>query len=100
MIILFKCNLCDNHIKKYYQNGDIQPNFLTCQCGGVMERQVPDFGMTSMEVVDNGVMARRVELRKDASLKAQEKGDIFIKTMEERNSVLGVKKDESNGNQS
>lgn len=100
MIILFKCNLCDNEIKKYYGGKDIQPNFLQCQCGGVMERQVPDFGTSSMEVVDTGIMARRVELRKDASAKAKERGDIYVKTMNERDSVLGIKKDDSDGNKS
>lgn len=95
MIILYKCNLCDNSIKKYYANGVKQPGFLTCACGGVLERQVPDFGTSSLEVVDNGVMQKKVELRKDANIRSKERGDIYIKTQQERDSILGIKKDEN-----
>jgi len=91
MLVLYKCNLCDNEIKKLYNSQDKQAPFLQCQCGGVLERQLPDFSTTSFEVVDNGNMHKKVYLRKDAKAKAKEKGDVYIKTMEERNSV--IKKD-------
>ena len=93
-MVLYKCNLCDNKIKKFYQSKDMQAGFLSCQCGGVLERQVTDFGTTSLEIVDNGNMAKRVELRKDAAFKFKEKGDIYAKTMDTRDSVLGVKPDD------
>jgi hypothetical protein len=94
VIILYKCNLCGNSIKKYYHSDTKQSNFLNCECSGIMERQVPDFGTSSLEIIDNGSMAKRVELRKDANVKFKEKGDIYIKTKEERDSVLGIKKEE------
>ena len=94
MIVLFKCNLCDNFIKKLYAKNIKQPNFLNCHCGGIMERQVPEFGTSSLEIVDNGNMNKKVELRKDANQRSKERGDIYIKNMEERESVLGIKKDE------
>ena len=56
-----------------------------------MELQNPEFGVTSLEVVDNGNMIKKVELRRDASAKAKERGDIYAKTMAERDSV--IKKD-------
>ena len=66
MLIKYRCNLCGNEIKKLYESKALQPPFLTCECSGVMEKQMPDFGTTSLETVDNGNMARKVELRKDA----------------------------------
>lgn len=92
MLVLYRCNLCENEIKKLYQTNDKQPPFLSCECSGVMEKQLPDFGTTSLEIVDNGAMARKVELRKDATKRFKEKGDIYIKTMNERDKVS--KKDE------
>lgn len=53
-----------------------------------MEKELPDISTSSVEVVDNGAMVKRVELRKDAAAKAREKGDIYIKTMDERDSIL------------
>jgi len=57
-----------------------------------MEKQLPEFSTTSVETVDNGAMARKVELRKDAIALAKEKGDNYIKTMDTRGRIL--KKDE------
>jgi hypothetical protein len=57
-----------------------------------MERQLPNFSMSSVEIVDNGAMSRKVELRKDAIEHSKQKGDIYIKTMNERDRIL--KKDE------
>lgn len=101
MLVKYKCNLCPNSITKYFKDkqemitqegirvspADNRAPFLNCECGGVMERQLPDFGMSSFEVVDNGSMAKKVELRKDAILKGKEKGDIYIKTMKERDMI-------------
>lgn len=93
MMILFKCNLCDNSIKKVFSGDAKIPPYLTCQCSGVLEKQLPEFSTSSFEVVDNGNMQRRVELRKDATLKAKEKGDIYIKTMNDREKVLKKSED-------
>lgn len=94
MLLLFKCNLCSNEIKKLFGPDDKRPGFLQCECGGVMEVQQPDFSTTSVEVVDNGQMIKKVELRKDAVMKAKEKGDRYIETMETRDKIL--RKDENN----
>ncbi len=92
MLLKYKCNLCDNSIKKLYTKKDKIPGFLSCYCGGVMEKELPNISTTSLEVVDTGTMIKKVELRKDAIAKATEKGDNYIKTMNQRESVL--KKDE------
>ena len=93
MMLVFKCNLCTNEIKKLFGSGDKRPAFLRCECSGVMEVQLPDFSTSSVEVVDTGSMTKKVELRKDAVQKAKEKGDSYIKTIETRDRIL--KKDES-----
>lgn len=93
MLIKYKCNLCSNEIKKLYQGEQKIAPFLTCACSGVLEKQIPDFSTSSFETVDNGNMNRRVELRKDASKKAREKGDNYIRRMAERERV--TKKDEN-----
>jgi len=92
MMVRYKCNLCPNEIDKLYDNKYKRPPFLQCECGGVMEKQRPDFGTSSIETVDTGTMARKVELRKDAVNRFKEKGDIHIKKMENRGRPL--KKDE------
>lgn len=93
MLMLYKCNLCANKIKKLYKSKDKQAPFLTCECGGVLEKQMPEFTTSSFETVDTGVMGKKVELRKDAVEKAKQKGDNYIKEMTERSSV--IKKDEN-----
>jgi len=88
----YKCVLCENSIQKFFQNQASTLPYLNCACGGIMEKQFPDFGVSSFEVIDTGTMPKKVELRKDAIAKAKEKGDIYIKTMNERDSV--IKKDQ------
>lgn len=93
MIILYKCNLCGNSIKKYFGEGAKVAPFLQCECKGVLEKQLPEFSTTSFETVDNGNMAKKVELRKDAVKLAKAKGDDYIKKMEDRNRI--IKKNET-----
>ena len=93
MLILFRCNLCNNEIKKIFKKKADIPPFLTCACSGVLEKQLPEFGTTSLETVDNGSMTKRVELRKDAVDRFKEKGDIYIKNMADRERI--IKKDEN-----
>jgi hypothetical protein len=92
MMVKYQCNLCDNSIKKIYDTKKHKvPGFLQCQCGGVMEKVLPEVSTSSVEVVDNGAMARKVELRRDAIQRSKEKGDIYIKNMEDRERVIKKK---------
>ena len=91
MLVEYMCNLCFNKIRKIYNDPKDQKGYLECHCGGVMERQLPDVSTSSMEVVDNGNMARKVELRKDITNKLRERGDKLLKTMEERDNTTDKK---------
>lgn len=93
MIIVYKCNLCANQTKKYYANNQNVAPFLQCECKGVLEKQIPDFNVASYEIVDNGAMVKKVELRKDAVEKAKAKGDAFIQTMKDRRTVIKKNED-------
>lgn len=101
MLILFKCNLCGNEIKKYFKKkeesvlktGDPIPPYLICSCGGILEKQLPDFETSSFENVDNGAMARKVELRRDAKVKHREKGDKYIETIKNRETIIKKNED-------
>lgn len=88
MLVLYKCNLCDNSIKKIYKTDQKQPGFLSCQCGGVMEKSLPNINTSSIEIIDNGLQQKRVELRKDAHERMKERGDKYIETLEERERVI------------
>ena len=92
MLVKYVCNLCRNEIKKLYKTKDVQPPFLQCECSGVMEKQLPEFETASIETIDTGTMAKKVELRKDATERFREKGDIYAKTMATRDRPL--KKDD------
>lgn len=83
-ILKFKCNLCGNETKKLFKSSDKIPHFLTCECSGVLEKELPDFSTTTVETVDNGIQPRRLEIRKDAQAKFKERGENYIKTMNER----------------
>jgi hypothetical protein len=84
MMTVYKCNLCNNVMKKIYKQAKDQVGHLVCYCGGVMERQLPDVSTNSIEVVDNGNMARKVELRKDITNKLKERGDKLLELIEKR----------------
>ena len=92
MIVKFKCNLCGNEIKKLVPSLKDLPLFLHCQCGGMCEKSLPEFSVASYETIDTGNMQKKVELRKDAIKSAKEKGDNYIKTMNERDRI--IKKEE------
>lgn len=83
-ILKFKCNLCENSIKKMFKDGDKIPPFLTCECSGVLEKELPDISTTTVETIDNGFQSKRIEIRKDAQQKFRERGENYIKTMNER----------------
>lgn len=88
MLVLYKCNLCGNTIKKLYKTGQLQPGFLTCHCSGVLEKALPNVNTSSIEIYDNGQMVKKVELRKDAAERMKERGDNYIKTLEDRETVI------------
>jgi hypothetical protein len=91
MVILYRCNLCANEIKKLYLGVAKKAGFLKCECGGNMEQQLPNVSTSSFEVVDNGNMEQKIYLRKDAKKLAQEKGDAYIRKIEEREDPLRKK---------
>jgi hypothetical protein len=51
MVFVFKCNLCGNNIRKLFAGPAKRPPFLNCQCGGIMEVQLPEFSTTTTETV-------------------------------------------------
>lgn len=53
---------CDNSIKKFYNSPKDVIGYLSCECGGVMERQLSAPSSNSKQYVDNGVQARRTEV--------------------------------------
>lgn len=93
MLMKYKCNICGNEIEKLFKvKAEVTP-FMHCgECGGILEKQLPEFATSSVETVDTGVMQKRVELRKDATQKARQKGDNYIKMLESRDRI--IKKDE------
>jgi len=95
MLIKYKCNRCENSIKKIIDTSKNKvPGFLDCgECGGIMEKELPNPSTSSVEVVDTGTTARKVELRKDAVQRSKEKGDIYIKTLEDRERILKKNED-------
>jgi hypothetical protein len=84
MMVKYKCNLCFNEIKKIFNNPQEQAGYLKCFCGGVLERQLPDVSTSSIEIVDNGNMTKRVELRKDIANRLRERGDKYSEMIESR----------------
>lgn len=84
MLVEYQCNLCFNKIRKIYNDVKDVKGYLECHCGGVMEKQLPEVSTSSMEVVDTGNMARKVELRKDITNKLRERGDKVLEIMEKR----------------
>ena len=93
MLVVYRCGLCGNEIRKIYSSSAVQASYLTCVCAGNMERQLPKFSTSSVETVDTGSMARKVELRKDVIDRSKERGDKYIKNLEKLERPL--KKDEN-----
>lgn len=87
MLLKYKCGACGNEIKKLIADNNNVPGFIQCECGGILEKELPEFAMNSYETIDNGNMAKRVTFRRDALQKSKEKGDNYIKTMETRDKV-------------
>lgn len=92
MLVVYKCEICGNIAKKLFKTKKDRLDSLECSCSGKMTRQLPEFGVSSFEVVDNGAMNKKVELRKDATERFKERGDIYIKEMEDRERI--IKRDE------
>ena len=77
MLIDFKCNNpdCDNFITKSFKTHKDIPPFLDCgSCGsGKLERQLGAPATKTTQVVDNGAMAKQVEINSEVILKEQER---------------------------
>ena len=91
MMVKYKCNVCGNTIKKIYKQSKDKAGYLTCYCGGVLERQMGEISSTSIEIVDNGNMARQVELRKDVVQHLKDRGDKLLEEMENRDKPVDKK---------
>ena len=80
--IKYNCNLCDNSVTKIIFKREDVVGYMTCNadvvvhteddgtkvtrvCGGVMERSLKAPTTKVVEVIDNGIMSRRVEQHKD-----------------------------------
>lgn len=61
MEIRYTCNLCNNSTLKMIFKKEEIVGYLTCQCGGVMERVLRGPSVTIVETRDSGIMPRRVE---------------------------------------
>lgn len=77
MLIEFKCNNidCSNKITKWFKKPkDISP-FLDCgSCGsGKLERQLGAPTSKTTQIIDNGAMAKQVEVMNEVVLKEQER---------------------------
>lgn len=76
-IIEFVCNNpdCDNNIEKYYKDITQIPPFLDCgQCGtGKLERGLGAPSTVSTQIIDNGLQARKVEVKSHVVEQEREK---------------------------
>lgn len=89
MIVKYKCQNCGNTITKLFKSSDKPKPFLECGvCGGVLEKELPNISMSSVEVVDNGAMVKKVELRRDAVERYKQRSVDFAKMMENRGRIL------------
>lgn len=77
MLIEFKCNNvdCNNRITKSIIKAKDIPPFLDCgACGvGKLERQLGAPTSKTTQIIDNGAMARQVEVMNEVVLKEQER---------------------------
>lgn len=66
-MIIFKCNNpdCKNKITKIFKKDHKVPPFLDCgECGtGKLERQLGAPSSHKTQIIDNGLQAKKVELR-------------------------------------
>lgn len=63
MIIYYKCNGCDNSIKKHFRKSKDIVEAIDCgECGGELERQLSAPTSKMTQVIDNGIQARKVEV--------------------------------------
>lgn len=87
MMIIYKCPTCGATIRKIFQNNPKKT--IDCSCGGVCEKQIPDFNSTSYEVIDNGSSVRKAVRREDGQKKGYERGDKLTQTLKDRENLLG-----------
>jgi hypothetical protein len=77
MLIKFICNniSCGNNITKLFKKASDIPSWLDCgSCGtGKLERILGAPASRSTQIVDNGLMAKQVELDSEMIVRQQEK---------------------------
>jgi hypothetical protein len=61
----FVCSGCDKHVRKLLSPGK-QTSPQACACGAALVRSAGAPSSQTMEVLDNGVMVRRIERPADA----------------------------------
>lgn len=87
MLIKFSCNNCNNSISKFYKEFKDVPPFLDCgACGiGKLERLLSIPSSMSEEVFDNGIMERKVVLKKAVVDKQESKVETEIHGVDKEN---------------
>jgi len=79
MMIKYSCNNsdCDNCIEKYFKTSkDIVPYIDCGQCSiGKLERQLGAPSTKSTQIIDNGLMSRKVEISSHVLEKERNKGN-------------------------
>lgn len=87
MMVIYKCVLCGNSIRKLVQSKPAP--YLNCQCGGILEKQVPNISATSYEVIDDGNSMKKAVRREGGMDKLAERGNNYVKEMNDRENLLG-----------
>jgi hypothetical protein len=70
----FFCAVCDKTVRKMLEPGE-QAQQQHCTCGEPLARSTPATSSDVMEVVDNGLMTRRVERYSEAERLFRERSD-------------------------
>jgi len=73
MLVNYKCTVCGVEKTKYYKTHKDVKDSITCQCKkGCLERQLFSPSTKTTQIIDNGAMARSVELSNDVIEKETE----------------------------
>ncbi len=72
-MITFECDRCDNSISKFFKKSKDIPKKLDCSCGGRLDRMLGAPSSKTTQVIDNGAMARKVELTNEVIEKERDR---------------------------
>lgn len=62
MLLRYQCHRCENNITKIVESLDTAVGVMAClDCGGFLERVISGPSSNSIETIDNGSMANKVE---------------------------------------